>query len=103
MNTTIRYADGQTVLLGDHILYKSMLFWRGWKPGRVSYVPGASPIHPEMEHNNLSWLGISGDDGTFRGMLVDPKTYAISKKLRFVKRSDGTPYLTPDQIKPKDW
>lgn len=100
---TIRYADGETVMLGDHVSYKSMLFWRGWKPGRVSYVPGVSPLHPEMEHGGLTWLGVSGDDGTFRGIVIHPQSAVVEDSVRFVKRSDGTEYLTPDKIPADEW
>jgi hypothetical protein len=97
------YANGEAVMEGDHVSYKSMLFWRGWKPGRISYVPGVSQPHPEMEHDGLTWVGVSGDNGTFRGVLVDPDTHTIAESVKFLRRSDGTPYLTPDQIKPEEW
>ena len=100
---SIRYASGDVVMEGDHVSYKSTLFWRGWKAGRISYLPGVSRRHPEMEHNGLTWVGISGDNGTFRGVLVEPDSSTISSSVRFLRRSDGSPYLTPDRIKPEDW
>ena len=100
---TIRYADNQIVMLGDHVSYRSLLFWRGWKSGRISYVPGVSKPHPEMEHNGLTWVGVSGADGRFRGVVVDPQTGVIKDSVEFVQRSDGTSYLTPDQIPPEEW
>ena len=100
---SIRYADNEIVLLGDHVSYRSLLFWRGWKSGRISYVPGVSKPHPEMEHDALTWVGVSGEDGTFRGVIVDPRTGLVKDSVRFLRRSDGTPYLTPDQIPPGEW
>ena len=100
----IRYAGGDTdVLLGDHVLYRSMLFWWRWKPGRVSYVPGASPFHPQMEHHGLQWVGVSGDDGPFRGILIEPNDGHIQPTVRFQRRSDGSGFLVPHDIPENEW
>ena len=91
MEKIIKYFDSEIeVKEGDHVLYKGILIRWKWKPGRISYVPGVSKYHPEMEHNRLCWVGVSGDDGTFRGILVDPETYQIQKTIKYVERSkDG--------------
>jgi hypothetical protein len=56
-----------------------------------------------MEHSGLAWVGISGDDGTFRGVLVDPDTKKLKHSVRFVKRSTGGEYLSPHDIKDDEW
>lgn len=99
----IRYLTGEPVEFGDHVSYRSMLFWWRWKPGRLSYLPGLSEVHPEMEHDGLTWVGVSGIDGTFRGVLVDPSSKRLQKSLRFVRRSDGGSFLTPDKIPEDEW
>jgi hypothetical protein len=100
----IRYAANDTeVRLGGHVMYRSMLLrWR-WKHGRVSYVPGTSKPHPEMEHNGLQWVGVSGVDGTFRGVLVEPGQGHIRPSVRFRARFDGSKFLTPDEIPDNEW
>jgi hypothetical protein len=102
--TLIRYANSaETVELGDHVTYRSMLFWWKWKPGRVSYIPGVSPRHPEMEHDGLTWVGIAGADGTYHPILVEPDSSLLQKTVRFTRRTDGGTLLTPDQIPAEDW
>lgn len=84
----IQYAEGDIdVRLGDHVTYKSMFFWRGWKPGRVSYIPGQSPARSELERNG-KWVGVTGDNGTYRGFIVDPTTSRVQPTIRFQGRSD---------------
>ena len=99
------YADGvSAVEEGDVVSYRSMLFWWRWKPGRVSYVPGKSKFHREMEFDGLRWVGVSGDDGTYRGVLVEPETGVLRKTVRFVRRgSSDDDYLRPEQIPAEDW
>ena len=84
----IRYSDGDTdVRLGDHVTYKSMFFWRDWKPGRVSYIPGQSPARPELERNGR-WIGVTGDNGTYRGFVVDPTSFRVPPTIKFQRRAD---------------
>jgi len=86
----IRYSDDDIdVRLGDHVTYKSLFFWRAWKPGRVSYIPGQSPLRPGMERDGHQWVGVIGDDGTYRGFLVDPTTLRAQATIRFQRRADG--------------
>ena len=101
----IRYSDasGEELRLGDVVRYRSqLLFWK-WKPGRVTYVPGVSPKHPEMEHSGLSWVGVAGEDGTYRGVLVDPVTLLLQRSVRFCTRGSVAGFLTPEQIPEAEW
>lgn len=85
-----RYADGDTeVCVGDLVTYKSMFFWRDWKPGRVWYVPGQSESRPWMERFGSKWVGVIGDGGTYRGFLVDPTTSRLPPTIKFERRKDG--------------
>ena len=100
----ISYAKGEIqVGLGDHILYRSMFLWWRWKPGRISYVPGQSKLHPGMEFNGLQWVGVSGDDGTYRAVIVLPETRRLKTSIQFVKRTSDDLYLTPDKIPEDHW
>jgi len=85
----IRYSDDADVevRLGDHVTYQSLYFWRDWKPGRVSYVPGLSPLRPGMERDGHKWVGVVGDDGTYRGFLIDPETSRAQPTIKFQRRS----------------
>lgn len=99
----IRYFDKATdVQLGDVVTYKDGPLGK-WKAGRISYLPGVSPLHPEMEHSGLCWAGVSGEDGTFRGSLVDPDTQCLPKSVRFCERSSKGGYLTPFEIAEDQW
>ena len=97
------FGSNIEVCEGDHVTYKSMMFWRGWKKGRVSYVPGISKPHQQLEDNDLSWVGVSGDDGTFRGIVVNPDDNELKKNIRFSKRTTGPGYITPHEIKEEEW
>ena len=100
----IHYATGEAVMEGDHVAYRSrVFFWHGERRGRISHVPGISKPHEEMAFGGMRWVGVSGDDGTFRGASVDPKSEAIPAWIKFIGRSDGTAYLTPDQIPSGEW
>lgn len=100
----IRYCNSEIELMeGDVVEYRSMLFRWCWKLGRISYLPGVTKFHPEMEHNGLQWVGVSGLDGTFRGVLVEPETGHIQKPVRFIRRSEDRDYLTPDEISEEEW
>ena len=100
----IRYFKSEIELMeGDVVEYRSMLFRWHWKLGRISYVPGVTKFHPEMEHNGLQWVGVSGLDGTFRGVLVEPEMRYIQKSVRFIRRLKDRDYLTPDEISEEDW
>ena len=80
----VRYHGGEvTTELGDRIEYRGLLRRR---KGVVNYVPGLSPVHGEMEHNALHWVGIAFDNGTFTGVLVDPDSGCTLKRLVFVQR-----------------
>jgi hypothetical protein len=57
--------------------------------GVVNYVPGISAVHPEMEHGGLYWVGITFDNGTFTGVLVDPDMGCTLKKLILLSRGEG--------------
>ena len=62
----VRYHGSErTVELGDRVTVRC-LFRR--RPGAVNYVPGISPVHDEMEHGALHWVGIAFDRGTFTGV-----------------------------------
>ena len=56
-----------------------------------------------MEHNGLRWVGVSGVDGTFRGVLVEPDQGHIRRSVRFRARSDESKFLTPDEIPDNEW
>lgn len=80
----VRYHDSQAETRpGDRVEV------RGWirrRKGTVNYVPGISEPHEEMEHNALFWVGIAFDNGTITGILVDPDTGRLLKKVVFLER-----------------
>ena len=80
----VRYHGGEvTTELGDRVELRG--FFRR-RRGAVNYVPGISPVHEEMEHNALYWVGVALDDGTVTGVLVDPDSGRILKKVVFLER-----------------
>jgi hypothetical protein len=85
----VRYHKSETgVELGDRIEVRGIIRRRR---GIVNSVPGISEPHPEMEFNALYWVGISFDNGTFTGVLVDPDTGCVLKKVVFLGRGSPDP------------
>jgi hypothetical protein len=80
----VRYHGGQqAVLLGDRVESRGLFRKRR---GVINYVPGVSQPHGEMEHNGLHWVGISFAGGAFSGVVVDPDSGCIQKKIVFLER-----------------
>lgn len=93
----ITYHGGSVaVLVGDHVEFRlGLLFWRGWQPGRVRYVPGISPKNDELEFNGLTWVAIHDANGEQSGHVVMPGTAQLRKNVRFVRRADDALTRTP--------
>lgn len=91
----VRYhGSAVAVLLGDRVKLRWLFRWRR---GVVNYVPGISPLHEEMEHNLLYWVGIALEGGRFTGILVNPDTGCTRKSLVFLERGsmDGVAAVPP--------
>lgn len=94
----ITYSDGKTVVqLGDRV--KARMFFVMKRAGRVSYVPGVSPVHAEMEHDGIRLVGVNFDGGGSGGFWVDPSTSAVVKSVTLVAR-DSSPMagLPPPEL-----
>lgn len=92
----MRYHGGEPeVRLGDRV---EVRFWFRKRRGVINYVPGISPVHGEMEHNLLHWIGVSMEHGDFSGILVDPDTGCVLKQVLFLERGavDVTKHLPPE-------
>jgi hypothetical protein len=91
----VLYADGVTpVLLGDEVIDKFLFFKRR---GRVTYVPGISRKHRELEHGGLTYVAITIRNGRFIGRFVDPETSRLQRNVILVERSDRTDdAITPE-------
>ncbi len=80
----VHYHGGEVrTELGDRIEFRGLFRKR---QGAVIYVPGISPTNPEIDFGSLHWIVIAFDNGTFTGMLVDPDTGCILKKVAFLER-----------------
>lgn len=90
------YHGGEVVIaLGDRVELRG---WLRKRRGAVTYFPGVSVVHAEMEHGGLYWVGIAVDNGTFTGILIDPDTGCTLEKLVFLERGtvDSLPPLPAD-------
>jgi hypothetical protein len=80
----VTYHDRATpVQLGDHVLTR---VWFRKRKGRVVYVPGISTFNSNMEYNQLTWVGIRLEDGSFVSTVVDPEGAFLVHKDTLVQR-----------------
>jgi hypothetical protein len=83
-----KYHGGQTdIRLGDQVELRGLFRKRR---GIVYYVPGISELHGEMEHNGLYWVGVSFPNGSFTGIVVDPDSGCLGKKVQFLERGPAS-------------
>lgn len=93
-----KYFTGEIIQFGDIVEEKGFLFIKP-KRGYVSYIPGISKSHPEMENE----IGISYINGQFSSFFSNPENKVLRKNIRFAERSNSKDFITPDMIAPKDW
>ncbi len=93
-----RYSTGEIIQLGDIVEIKGIFFTKP-KRGYISYIPGISEPHSEMEDE----IGISYVDGGFTSFIVDPLYKVLKESIRFIEHSSSKDFITPDQIAPEDW
>ncbi len=88
------HGTNEEVCLGDWVEV------RGWfrikYRGHVSYIPGLSAEHRELEYDDVRQWAITSDDGTTYPIVYSPKNFQPPKHIRFLKRNEG------NQIKPTD-
>lgn len=75
------------IRLGDHVIYSE---WFGLKKtmGRVSYIPGVSPLRPDLSDSEKSSLWGVSVAGNFIQMLYVVDDKFISNNIKFVRRKD---------------
>lgn len=92
----MRYADGITEIgLGDLVEVKRLL--RKPETGTVCYVPGASPIHKDMEAGDVRFWSVRLESGRLWTRIYENGRLA-PKAVRFVSRGVGSSHdLAPDE------
>lgn len=71
------------VRLGDRVLIARL--FRRPIPGVVSYIPGVSPKHPELEREVPEWA-VQLEDGTLVSWVYVPAELQPSRRVQFVGR-----------------
>ncbi len=66
------YGTTEEVQLGDHVRLRRR--FRTDLKGVVSYIPGFSKMHSELEYDDVKQWAIRCDDGTIRAMAYYPNT-----------------------------
>ena len=90
------FGTSEEVRLGDRIAMKRLL--RKPVHGTVVYMPGVSPVHPEMEWPEFSRWAIEFEDGTLLAWPYTPDTLQPDKRIILLER--GSPDykgLQPDE------
>ncbi len=90
------WGTSEEVRLGDRVVMKRFL--RKPLHGTVTYMPGVSPVHPEMEEPDFSRWAIAFDNGSVLSWLYTPDTLQPEKRITLLER--GSPDykgLQPDE------
>jgi hypothetical protein len=87
MNRTPLYVDGTALHLGDDVEFRGglLVMFRKFR-GRVVYVPGISPLNPDMETGYLTWVAIEVPGKMLLRRLVDPETGRV-RQTRLLRRN----------------
>jgi hypothetical protein len=85
------------VRLGDVVRVKR--FFRRPLNGVVCYIPGASPRHPELEHDDVRQWAIRGEDGTVYPILYAPQEFQPPARIRFVGRGSSGALHSAEALK----
>lgn len=93
------YYHGTTeeVRLGDRVRIKRLL--RRGLVGTVCYIPGQSPVHKDLEYEDVRQWAIRLDDGTVLAMAYSPQHRLGQPKrdLVLVERSISSQVLSPSE------
>jgi hypothetical protein len=97
MNKTPLYVDGASIQPGDEVEFRGglLVMFRKYR-GRVVYVPGISPLNPDMETGELSWVAIEVPGKMLLRRLVDPETGRV-RQTRLLRR-DPSEFKTPPAL-----
>ena len=75
------------IKLGDNIIYKTIL---GIKlKGTVWYLPGESPKHSEMEHDNVKYWAVMLTNGTMISLIYLPQEIKATKRVAFISKAES--------------
>lgn len=94
----IYYSNGDVIRLGDRVEIKRFL--RSPLQGVVSYLPGVSNIHPDMEYDNVKYWAVTLHDETVLSWLFHPGT-KVKASIRLVSRGEPGSFAlkSDDQLK----
>lgn len=82
----------EEVRLGDRVKIRRWI--RRDLEGTVCYLPGISPLHQELEYEDVKQWAIRTDDGSVYPILYDPERFQPPKHIILLARSDK-PGLQP--------
>lgn len=81
------HGTANEVRLGDRVLMKRL--FRKAMPGTVTYIPGISAPHPEMEWPEFSRWAIELDDGTVMSWPYLPDELQPSSRITLLARGSA--------------
>lgn len=91
------YSDGRTcVCLGDVVTLT--IFFILKRRATVVYVPGVSRKNENLEYDGLVQVGFAENGGGVLSTFVDPDTYALPRRIKFIARGNVVPdfgYVDP--------
>lgn len=95
---SIFYNDQKTeVALGDRV---ELRVWFRRRRGVVIYVPGVSPLNPNIDYDGIRSVGIQIDEGPFVATPVDPDQSVLFPRISFLARGEPPEKVLPPDLDP---
>ena len=84
------------VMLGDHVLFKRLI--RRNLKGKVVYIPGISPKHPDIEGDSSTQWAIELENGMILLMVYWPEGSQPKNVIVFIERGEPESYPLSKRI-----
>ena len=90
------FGTQEEVRLADRVAIRRLL--RKELQGTVTYIPGISPQHGDLEYEDVRQWAITCENGSTYPILYDPDNFQPPKKIRLIGRRVTNEFELPDKL-----
>lgn len=90
------FGTQEEVRLADRVAIRRLL--RKELQGTVTYIPGISPKHGDLEYEDVRQWAITCENGSTYPILYDPDNVQPPKKIRLIGRRVTNEFELPDKL-----